>query len=663
MSKETGYPHIDKPWMKFYDEEKVKKIVRPNMNITSYIRNENKGRENFTARTYYGKKTTYGQMFEKQDEASRVFSELGVKKEDRIMYLVPNIPESGDLWLGAAQIGAVSDFADPRPDSMDLKANAKKVLELIKEEKANYIVAIDQAYLGILKPIEHEIKELGIDKIVTVSAKDSMNLSGTIDYLKDVVCYNAIRNDKLKDTDIKKLKWYQAVLNKVQSMQKMQELYDAAVKTSPLEVLLYRDLVKDCKNSSFKEINQKELTQYIGHTSGTSGSKPKPIPVTNEQAISAVEQIKAGDIFFPPGTTVLHVLPFFAPFGAYNNFLSDCATGCNHIEVPEFEITEFAYLIKKYRPNAILATPAWLSKLPDCKYLKGVDLSCITKIIYGGDSMTPEDEERLNQWLKENGAKVSVEKGHGMSEFCGVGSYAQKDYNKLGSIGIPMPGTIYTIVDPEVEKAMVPLQFKEGKKTLAGELVVSSEAVTTGIVDDKIIVPHYGLDGLDCIRTRDLVEMDRDGIFYHIDRKDRAFTRYDGYKVIPAKIEAAIEENDKVKYAGVVPYFSEHHNGYMPKCHIVLHDNDVSEEEKIEIINEIVFQQIVGNPEMSSRQIPTKFGFRTEMPLSKNSKLDFRALEQEELTGDEINVDIHETNLTVDSIQVYKNEKGKVKKK
>ena len=95
----------------------------------------------------------------------------------------------------------------------------------------------------------------------------------------------------------------------------------------------------------------------------------------------------------------------------------------------------------------------------------------------------------------------------------------------------------------------------------------------------------------------------------------------------------------------------------MPICHIVFENNNISEERKIEIIREIVYKNIIGNPEMSSRQIPAKFKIREKMPLSKNSKNDFNALRREELTGDEINVDVNETNLTVDNIEIYVNKK------
>ena len=42
------------------------------------------------------------------------------------------------------------------------------------------------------------------------------------------------------------------------------------------------------------------------------------------------------------------------------------------------------------------------------------------------------------------------------------------------------------------------------------------------------------------------------------------------------------------------------------------------------------------------------------MPLSKNSKIDFNALAKEPLDGSEICVDVKETNLTVENINIYK---------
>lgn len=664
MEKElTGYPHIDKPWLKYYDE-KIINTKEPETNLTNYLKEKTKENRSLLAHTYYKNNMTFDELFDKVDTASKILTDLGVKKNDIILNLLPNIPESGQIWLGAAQIGAIADFIDPRPDTMDIKANANKVLEIIKHEQAKYIIALDKCYLGMLKPIEKELKELGIENIIIISASDSMNLSSKIDYLNDVKNYailkNIRNNAKSPYTNIDKI-----ILNKITSMIKEEKLLDNAIKTSILNIYKYSDLVKNCKYSCFTENNDVNTINYIGHTSGTSGARPKPITSTNKNGISTIEQLIKGNVGFNKEDNALHVLPYFAPFGAFDNYILNIACLTNSISVPEFEINEFGYLVSKYNPNIIVAAPAWVASLPNYEKLKNKDLSYITRVIYGGDAMSAQDEEKVNNWLKNNGSKAEVEKGHGMSEFMGCGSYAQKEYNRLSSIGIPLPNTIYSIVDPNIDDKLVPLKFEEGQERLKGELIVSSNAVTEGKLHDEIIVPRFDLEGQSYIRTRDLVEMDKDGIFYHEARKDRSFTRFDGYKIKPFEIESIIEQNPNVKYAKLTEYYDDRYRGIMPICHIVLEKNDLNNEEKLAIVNDIVYNQIITNPTMSSRQIPAKFKIRETMPLTKNSKIDFNYLKNEPLDGTEINVDVNETNLTVEDINIYidkKNIKTKIKR-
>lgn len=649
----TGYPHIDKPWMQYYDTE-VAKVADPKTNITDYIKIKTAGAGSYDAHQYYGKSITYDELYEKIDDASKVLSQIGVKKGDIVMNLLPSIPEAAQIWLGCAQIGATADFIDPRPDSMDLRANALKVLELIKYERAKYIVALDKCYLGMLKPIENELKDAGIENIIIISAADSMNLGGKISYLTDVLNYNDLKCIRNSEKNILRLKSYKVLFEKINSMQKEENILNGAISTSPLKIFKYSELVKECKNSRFIADNDENSITYIGHTSGTSGSRPKPITSTNKNGISTIEQLIKGNVAFEPKDTALHVLPFFAPFGAYDNYLLNLASKSCNIDVPEFEINEFGFLLKKYHPNIIMGTPAWLAALPDYDYLKKEDLSCIKTIIYGGDSMTAKDEERVNEFLKAHGSNAVVEKGHGMSEFCGCGTYAQDEYNLPNSIGIPLPNTIYSIVDPNVEDRLVPLKFEEGMERLKGEIVVSSDAVTNGKLNENIIVPKYEMDGVEYIRTRDLGEMDRNGVFYHEARKDRSFTRFDGYKVKPYEIESIIEQCPSIRYAKLVDYYDDRQRGIMPICHVVLNGNEeISEDKSIELIHQIVYNYIISNPDMSSRQIPSKFKIRSSMPLTKNNKVDFNALRQEELDGTEINVDVRETNLSVEDIDIY----------
>ena len=105
----------------------------------------------------------------------------------------------------------------------------------------------------------------------------------------------------------------------------------------------------------------------------------------------------------------------------------------------------------------------------------------------------------------------------------------------------------------------------------------------------------------------------------------------------------------------LVPYFDENQRGIMPICHLTLTRDDLTIQEQIKLVEEIVYKQIIANPDMASRQIPSKFRIRKSMPISKNGKGDFKALEAEGLTGNEICVDVKETNLAVDHIDIYVN--------
>ena len=96
-------------------------------------------------------------------------------------------------------------------------------------------------------------------------------------------------------------------------------------------------------------------------------------------------------------------------------------------------------------------------------------------------------------------------------------------------------------------------------------------------------------------------------------------------------------------------------------CHLVLEDDLKKDEEQIKVVEDIVYNSIIGNSEMNSRQIPSKFKIRSEMPLNAGNKISDVALKNEELTGDEINVVVNETNIAVDSIEIYKDKKGKTR--
>lgn len=632
--KLTGYPSIDKPWLKYYDKEFLAQPI-PEMNIYSYLRIMTQDYGHLTALSYFGKEIFYKEFWDHIDEAAKVLTSVGVKSDDRVMYLMPNIPETAYFLYGGARIGAVADYIDPRPDSVDFTVSARKVLSMFKDEKAKFLVSLDQCYLAMLKPIEQELKELGVEQIILVSASDSMDGKTKLNYLHETLSFNG----------------YSALLKFLAKTKRISKMVDDARNSSLLRLLNYADLVKTATSVSLPDIEyQKDQLAVIVHTSGTSSAKSKPIPLTHDNFNFYAHQTIGANMPMAIGDRVLHMLPFFAAFGICDVVHAGFCHANNLIMVPEFATSNFGKLIKKYKPQTIIGAPSWFLALSADVTLQGTDLLFLTMATYGGDSIDAEDEIRINHFLKNHNSKCVLTKGHGMSETCGCASYATGDYNILASVGIPMPLTTYAVVEPETKEM---LQFDSDQDYLEGELIISSGVVTLGILDGNVIVPHKEYNGENYIFTRDIARMDRNGVMTFLSRSDRSITRFDGYKIKPYEVENIIKGYPDVQYCIISPVYDSKKFGNVTIADIVLQDNNISRrEEQVKLVEKLIQMQFINNANVSARQIPVWFRFREKMPLTANSKVDYNALAKEPLTGTEVFVQIEETNISVNRITV-----------
>lgn len=631
----TGYPSIDKPWLKYYDSEKLKDDA-PCMNIYTYMRQMSQREKDSVAISYYGVDISFSEFYQRIDEAARALSWLGVKPGSRIMYLMPNIPEAAYLMYAGAKIGAVSDYVDPRPDSVNPTVSAGKMLSLIDSEKADFIISLDICYLAMLKPIEPQLKQRGLSTIILVSADNSLGTRGKKQYIHD-----NIRLYGLRET-----------FQKIKKNAQMQNAVDHAVSSSILNLVYYPEFIQNGCNTTLNEHsdNANEIAVIV-HTSGTSGSMPKPIPLTHDNLNSYVHQAMASGMHIESTDRFLHILPYFAAFGLAANVHGTMCARQQIIEIPEFSPAVLGKMILLYRATSIIGPPSWILALMNDPVLKNADLSFLEMVVFGGDSMNPNDEIAFNRFLQQHGAKCALSKGHGMSETSGCASFAAGNHNEIGTMGIPLPFTTYALVDPDTKEF---LRFEDGNDYIEGELIISSRAVTPGVLDDCVIVPHREYDGHDYIFTRDIARMDQNGVLTFLSRSDRSFTRFDGYKMKAYEIEQIIMGDPRIKQCIVSPYYDEHLYGNMAVVDIIVQKEGCSSrDDRIAFVQEVIQAQFVGNPNVSSRQLPTRWRFRNSFPLTSNSKINYNQLAKEPFDGTEICVDIDETNIMVSGIRVY----------
>ena len=62
----TGYPSLDKPWLKYYTDE-AKNLVLSDYSIYQNILEKNKDYPDDIAIIYFGRKITYGELFKQID--------------------------------------------------------------------------------------------------------------------------------------------------------------------------------------------------------------------------------------------------------------------------------------------------------------------------------------------------------------------------------------------------------------------------------------------------------------------------------------------------------------------------------------------------------------------------------------------------------------------
>lgn len=177
----------------------------------------------------------------------------------------------------------------------------------------------------------------------------------------------------------------------------------------------------------------------------------------------------------------------------------------------------------------------------DSELLRNEDLSCLKRLIFGGDKTTPEHEQRVNKWLYEHNASIQLIKGGGMAEYSSCLFETPFDETKKpGVYGIPLP-----LVDAKVMKDD---QTECGYDEI-GEIYISSPQQMRGYIDNPEETKAFFFTdgtGKKWGRSGDLGYVSRDGLFTLTSRKKQMIVRPDGHNVFPSEIENVILSCDEV---------------------------------------------------------------------------------------------------------------------
>ena len=564
----TGYPSIDKPWLKYYTEKAINAKM-PECTIFEYLWENNKDHQRNVSLNYFDRKITYGEVFANIEKATKSYSALGLKSGDIVTVCAVTIPETIYSFYGLNRLGVVCNMVDPR-------TSAEGIREYIKEVDSKIVVTIDVAYPKIVEAI----KGTSVEKIVIISPADSLPQPKKF-------LFKAFKAAKIPK-DNTHIKW--------------DEFIEKGKNINPII-----------------EQYKKNNPCVIVHTGGTTGV-PKGVMLSNDNINSATAQANLVEgLNFKRDQTFLSIMPPFIAYGVGNGLHLPLVLGMEVILVPSFNPDKFADLLNKYHPNHMVGVPSHYDNIIHNAKMQNQDLSYVIAPTVGGDAMDVSLEEETNEFFKNHNCSYPVCKGYGMSEVsAGVCTCSSHKCSKIGSVGLPFAQTVMAAFDLDTGKEMPFNQEGEicmtGPNTMVG--YYNNETET-----NNLIRKHD--DGLMWVHSGDIGYIDEDGFVFIKDRIKRVIIRHDGFKVFPSLIEKTVDTNDNVvSNCAVGVADTSHSQGKLPIVFAVLKEGSNADTVKKELFE-------LCQKELPEYVQPVDFIFIDKMPLTPIGKVDYRALEKE----------------------------------
>lgn len=396
----TGFPNIDKTWLKYYDESTLTCSL-PKMSMYDFLYENNKNHLDEIAIGYFGKEISYKELFDNINIYAQALKSKGIKRGDVVGICMPTTPEAIYLFYAINKIGAVSNLIDVRKSQQDIKYCLN-----ITETKMLFV------YDGILDKINGIINETIVENVISVPVTESL---GSI---------------------MKMLNKGQQLIKSSLSKNKLKQ------SKSISDFLSSRDKTIDVSESVYSE---NELS-FIEYTSGSTGF-PKVVELQGEVANDRVFQYMNNGMEYKRGESYMNIIPIFIAFGAIVGIHLPLCMGLKDDLIAAFNPKKILKLIKKHKPEHTTLTPASYIELIHSRGFNKLDMSNTKTLGCGGDGMNAEEEIEINEKVIEQGSNCLINNGYGGSEI-GAPFCTQKDgVIKPGSVGIPLPGNNIIIFD------------------------------------------------------------------------------------------------------------------------------------------------------------------------------------------------------------------------
>ena len=342
--------------------------------------------------------------------------------------------------------------------------------------------------------------------------------------------------------------------------------------------------------------------QYTGGTTGVS----KGVMLTQSSIMhniaQALEMVNVGEQSIE-NFTVVSPLPLYHIYAYMLSMGLIPAIRGHSLLIPDpRNISAFVGAIKKVKFEIFCGLNSLFVALLQDKAFQKLDFSELKNTLSGGMALM---ESVANDWQQLTGCVVS--EGYGMTEASPVISMNPSGFEKIGTAGIPIPGTDIKVID---ENGV------EQKVGGVGELCVRGSQVMKGYWQREAQTAEVIVDGW--LHTGDIVTVDEEGYIKIVDRlKDMIIVS--GFNVYPNELEQALTQHPQVLECAAIGV-ADDKAGEVVKMFVVASEASLTEAQVIEFCRST----------MAGYKVPKFVEFRDDLPKTNVGKVLRKELKAQE---------------------------------
>ena len=555
-----------KPWLRFYGDVPAT-LEYPRIRLHEVVANTASRLPGAVAFDFLGSTTTYAELDEAIESCARGLVAAGLKPNDRITISMPTSPQGVVAFYAASRLGAVSSIIHPL-------STAAEIAHYLTLSKSRFALTLD-AFYGRFAEIRDRTP---LETLILARIPDELSAWKRVGFW-------ATRGRKIP------------------------RVPDNA------DVIWWRELTSGSHPQLSEPISDPDGLATILYSGGTTGA-PKGIMLSHANITSEALQVVTW-VDVSERDVVLAALPIFHGFGLSALIHAGLLAGARLVMVPQFSPEIVAKLMRSERLTIMAGVPTLYEALARHPALRRADISSLRAAFSGGDTLQPTVQEAFERLVAERGGSVRLLEGYGLTEAVTAVICNPLHAPREGTLGIPFPDMLVKVCEPQSDRELAPNED--------GEICVWGPPVMLGYLDNQDATAETlreHADGRRWLHTGDIGHMDEDGFLTFTGRLKRMI-KSSGFNVYPSQVEAVLDAHPSVTQSCVIGLPDEI-QGARVIAVVVLREGaaggDALADELIRHCRE----------ELIKWSCPREIEFRSELPLTRLGKVDYRALEADQ---------------------------------